>query len=129
MRTCCYPVFGKELFRDCLVPILRRKGHRSLIRSADFRMYQLANARFAAAVCEEAEGTSPLILVQDYHFALVPRLLRNRLPLSTVVAFWHIPWPHPRVFKVCPWSHELLDGLLGSDIVGFQTREDCATFS
>jgi trehalose 6-phosphate synthase len=99
-----------------------------VFRTTDFRMYQLANARFAAAVCEEAEGTSPLVLVQDYHFALAPRILRSRLPLSTVVAFWHIPWPYPRVFKACPWSHEVLDGLLGSDIVGFQTPEDCANF-
>jgi trehalose 6-phosphate synthase len=91
-------------------------------------MYQLANARFAAAVCEEAAGTAPLVLVQDYHFALAPRMLRSRLPSSTVVAFWHIPWPSPRVFKVCPWGREVLDGLLGSDIVGFQTPEDCAHF-
>jgi trehalose 6-phosphate synthase len=91
-------------------------------------MYQLANARFASAVDEEAEGASPLVLVQDYHFALAPRILRSRLPSSTVVAFWHIPWPRPRVFKVCPWRHEVLDGLLGSDIVGFQTREDCEKF-
>ena len=68
----------------------------------DFRMYQAANARFAAAVCEEAGGGSPLVLVQDYHFALAPRMLRQRLPLSTVVAFWHIPWPRPRVFRTVP---------------------------
>ena len=111
-----------------LWPLCHSVHVQPVFRSTDFRMYQLANARFAAAVCEEAEGTSPLVLVQDYHFALAPRILRSRLPLSTVVAFWHIPWPHPRVFKVCPWSHEVLDGLLGSDIVGFQTREDCANF-
>jgi trehalose 6-phosphate synthase len=111
-----------------LWPLCHAAQVKPVFRSTDFHMYQLANARFAAAVSEEAEGTSPLILVQDYHFALAPRLLRSRLPLSTVVAFWHIPWPCPRVFKVCPWGQDLLDGLLGSDIVGFQTREDCANF-
>ena len=111
-----------------LWPLCHSVHVQPVFRSTDFRMYQLANARFAAAVCEEAEGTSPLVLVQDYHFALAPRILRSRLPLSTVVAFWHIPWPYPRVFKVCPWGQEVLDGLLGSDIVGFQTREDCANF-
>ena len=111
-----------------LWPLCHSVHVQPVFRSTDFRMYQLANARFAAAVCEEAEGTSPLVLVQDYHFALAPRILRSRLPLSTVVAFWHIPWPRPRVFKVCPWGREVLDGLLGSDIVGFQTREDCENF-
>src|SRR5688572_2211233 len=113
---------------EALWPLCHSVHVQPVFRSTDFRMYQLANARFAAAVCEEAEGASPLVLVQDYHFALAPRMLRSRLPLSTVVAFWHIPWPGPRVFKACPWSHEVLDGLLGSDIVGFQTREDCAHF-
>jgi trehalose 6-phosphate synthase len=111
-----------------LWPLCHAVHVQPVFRSTDFRMYQLANARFAAAVCEEAEGTSPLILVQDYHFALAPRMLRSRLRSSTVVAFWHIPWPSPRVFTVCPWGPDLLDGLLGSDIVGFQTPEDCANF-
>ena len=111
-----------------LWPLCHAVHVQPVFRSTDFRMYQLANARFVAAVCEEAEGTSPLVLVQDYHFALTPRILRNRLPMTTVVAFWHIPWPYPRVFKTCPWAQEVLDGLLGSDIVGFQTREDCANF-
>ena len=77
-----------------LWPLCHSVHVQPVFRSTDFRMYQLANARFAAAVCEEAEGTSPLVLVQDYHFALAPRILRSRLPLSTVVAFWHIPWPY-----------------------------------
>ena len=111
-----------------LWPLCHAVHVQPVFRATDFRMYQLANARFAAAVCEEAEGTSPLVLVQDYHFSLAPRILRSRLPSSTVVAFWHIPWPYPRLFKVCPWGREVLDGLLGSDIVGFQTPDDCANF-
>jgi trehalose 6-phosphate synthase len=111
-----------------LWPLCHAVHVQPVFRSTDFRMYRLANERFAAAVCEEAEGTSPLVLVQDYHFALAPRILRNQLPSSTVMAFWHIPWPYPRVFKTCPWGQELLEGLLGSDIVGFQTAEDCGSF-
>jgi trehalose 6-phosphate synthase len=98
-----------------------------VFRLDDFRMYEAANARFAAAAAEEA-GPSPLVLVQDYHFALAPAMLRSRLPSSTVAAFWHIPWPRPRVFRTCPWAPELLQGLLGSDIVGLQTHEDCLNF-
>ena len=64
--------------------------------------------------------------MQDYHFALAPRELRHRLPLSTIVTFWHIPWPSFHVLRVCPWARDLVHGMLGSDIAGFQTRDDCA---
>ena len=76
----------------------------------------------------KSRATSPLILVQDYHFALAPAVIRERLPLSTIVAFWHIPWPDPRDYAICPWGRQLLEGLLGSSIVGFQTPDDCANF-
>jgi trehalose 6-phosphate synthase len=79
-------------------------------------------------VADEAGADSPIVLVQDYHFALAPRMLRQRMPQSRMVAFWHIPWPRPRSFRACPWAVDLLDGLLGSDIVGFQTDDDCRNF-
>ena len=62
------------------------------------------------------------MLVQDYHFALLPRMIRQRLPKATIITFWHIPWPNPEAFAICPWRVELLDGLLGSDILGFHTQ-------
>ena len=65
---------------------------------------------------------------QDYHFALAPKMIHERLPLSTIVAFWHIPWPSPRDFEICPWAPQLLQGLLGSSVVGFQTPSDCRNF-
>ena len=111
-----------------LWPLCHAAGVQPVFRPGDFRMYQTANTRFAAAVVEEAAGGSPLLLVQDYHFALAPRMLRQRVPSSTIVAFWHIPWPHPRVFRTCPWARELLEGLLGSNIVGLQTDDDCMNF-
>ena len=99
-----------------------------VFRRRDYEMYRAANSRFAHIVADEAGGGSPIVLVQDYHFALAPRILRHRLPQSRVVAFWHIPWPRPRAFRACPWAVELLEGLLGSDIVGFQTDDDCRNF-
>jgi trehalose 6-phosphate synthase len=111
-----------------LWPLCHQAHIQPLFRSDDFAVYRRVNARFAEAVCEEVEGDSPLILVQDYHFALAPELIRQRLPYSTVVTFWHIPWPHPRAFAMCPWGRELLTGLLGSTIVGFQTFDDCQNF-
>jgi trehalose 6-phosphate synthase len=111
-----------------LWPLCHRARVQPIFRSADFNMYRAVNLRFADAVCEEAVTEQPLILVQDYHFALAPRMLHERLPLSTIVSFWHIPWPSPRDFAACPWRRQLLHGLLGSSIVGFQTDDDCGNF-
>ena len=111
-----------------LWPLCHTVGVRPIFRSHDFRMYHRVNARFAAAVAEESEDASPLVLVQDYHFALAPRMLRRRMPASRLVAFWHIPWPSVQIFGLCPWATALLDGLLASDIVGLQTEDDCRHF-
>jgi trehalose 6-phosphate synthase len=111
-----------------LWPLCHAVGVQPVFRQIDYQMYRRANDRFAAAAAEESATATPIVLVQDYHFALAPRAVRNRVPASTVASFWHIPWPSPRVFVACPWSRELLDGLLGSDIVGFQTDTDCRNF-
>jgi trehalose 6-phosphate synthase len=111
-----------------LWPLCHRARVEPIFRADDFKVYRAVNARFAEAVCEEVETESPLVLVQDYHFALAPRMIRHRLPLSTIIAFWHIPWPNPRDFGVCPWRWQLLKGLLASTIVGFQTPDDCRNF-
>jgi trehalose 6-phosphate synthase len=107
-----------------LWPLCHAANVQPVFRRRDYEMYRAANTRFAAVVAEEAGGDSARILVQDYHYALAPRLLRNQLPDSKVVAFWHIPWPRPRTFRTCPWAIELLDGLLGSDAIGVQTDDD-----
>jgi len=99
-----------------------------VFRRCDYEMYRAANTRFANIVANEAGASSPIIMVQDYHFALAPAVLRERVPHSRVVTFWHIPWPRLRTFNSCPWAANLLDGLLGSDIVGFQTDDDCRNF-
>ena len=99
-----------------------------VFRRCDYEMYRAANTGFANVLADEAGGPSPIVLVQDYHFALAPRLIRERLPLSRVAAFWHIPWPRCRTFVACPWACELLEGLLGSDVIGFQTDDDCQNF-
>jgi trehalose 6-phosphate synthase len=111
-----------------LWPLCHLADEQPSFRARDFLQYRVANARFAAAASEEAAGVKPLVLVQDYHFALAPRMLRARKPVSTIVGFWHIPWPDPRVLQTCPWASELIDGLLGSDLLGFQTVEDCSNF-
>ena len=108
-----------------LWPLCHIAHVRPTFRSSDFAQYRAVNAKFADAVVAEARTDAPIVLVQDYHFALLPRMIRERLPNATVVAFWHIPWPNPEAFSICPWRAELLDGLLGSSIQGFHTQFHC----
>src|SRR4029078_11913438 len=71
---------------------------------------------------------NPLVLVQDYHMALVPRLIKDARPDARVAIFWHIPWPNPEAFGICPWQRELIDGLLGADLIGFHSQAHCNNF-
>jgi trehalose-6-phosphate synthase len=101
---------------------------RPVFRQSDWEAYKLINQRFADAVVAEARSEDPVVLVQDYHFALVPAMIRERLPQATILTFWHIPWPNPESFGICPWRREILQGLLGSTILGFHTRFHCKNF-
>ncbi|MGH8802826.1 MAG: alpha,alpha-trehalose-phosphate synthase (UDP-forming), partial [Casimicrobiaceae bacterium] len=101
---------------------------RPVFRTSDWEQYERVNQRFADAVCAEARTEDPVVLVQDYHFALVPRFIHEKLPKATIITFWHIPWPNPESFGICPWRARVLDGLLGSTILGFQTPYHCRNF-
>jgi trehalose 6-phosphate synthase len=101
---------------------------RPVFRESDWQAYRTVNRRFADAVVAEARGEDPVVLVQDYHFALVPAMIRERLPQATILTFWHIPWPNPESFGICPWRREILQGMLGSTILGFHTRFHCKNF-
>jgi trehalose 6-phosphate synthase len=111
-----------------LWPLCHIAHVRPTFRSSDFEHYRAVNAKFAKAVKEEARSPDPIVLVQDYHFALLPRMIRNLLPRATIITFWHIPWPNPEAFAICPWRDELLDGMLGSSILGFHTQFHCNNF-
>jgi trehalose-6-phosphate synthase/uncharacterized membrane protein affecting hemolysin expression len=112
-----------------LWPLCHIAHTRPLFRASDWASYREANRKFAAAVIEELEGTSgALVLVQDYHFALLPQLVKEARPDARVALFWHIPWPNPEAFGICPWQNDLLDGLLGADLVGFHTQAHCNNF-
>ena len=113
---------------EALWPLCHRAHVQPVFRSDDWTQDTRVNQRFADAVAEEAGSRDPIILVQDYHLALVPRMLRERLPRATMVAFWHIPWPNAERFAICPYQEDLLDGLLGSSILGFQTLPHCRNF-
>jgi trehalose 6-phosphate synthase len=108
-----------------LWPLCHIAHTRPIFRTEDWQQYQRVNQRFADAVCDEVDLDDPIVLVQDYHFALAPRLIRERLPRATIIMFWHIPWPNSQRFGICPWREELLEGMLGSSILGFHTQADC----
>ena len=101
---------------------------RPVFRESDWEAYRVINQRFADAVVAEARGVDPVVLVQDYHFALLPAMVRAKLPQATILTFWHIPWPNPESFGICPWRREILQGMLGSTILGFHTRFHCKNF-
>ncbi len=97
-------------------------------RPEDWQAYREVNQLFADVVLEEAGSSPAFVFIQDYHFALLPRMLKDRNPNLVVAQFWHIPWPNSEVFRAFPWKEELLDGMLGNDLLGFHLRLDCLNF-
>lgn len=112
-----------------LWPLCHIAHTRPIFRAEDWRYYEEVNQKFTDAVLQEIEGiANPVILVQDYHFALLPQLIKERRPNARVAIFWHIPWPNPEGFAICPWQRQLVDGLLGADLIGFHIQSHCNNF-
>jgi alpha,alpha-trehalose-phosphate synthase [UDP-forming] len=112
-----------------LWPLCHIAHTRPIFRATDWEQYQQVNAKFADAVLAEMAATEhPVVIVQDYHFALLPKLIKQRRPDARVGIFWHIPWPNPEAFGICPWQRDLLDGLLGADLIGFHVQYHCDNF-
>jgi len=111
-----------------LWPLCHLAYVRPAFRESDWETYRAVNEKFAAVVARESRDDNPVVLIQDYHFALLPKMIRERKRNATVVLFWHIPWPNPETFGVCPWKEEMLQHLLSADILGFHTRYHCQNF-
>jgi trehalose 6-phosphate synthase len=112
-----------------LWPLCHIAHTRPLFRASDWQHYQDVNRKFMSAVLEEIKNVAkPVVLVQDYHFALLPRLIKEKRPDARVAIFWHIPWPNPEAFGICPWQRQLVDGLLGADLIGFHIQSHCNNF-
>ena len=95
---------------------------------SDWVAYVDVNQKFADAILAEIQDEPALVWIQDYHFALLPRMLKEARPDLLVAQFWHIPWPNPEAFRICPWKHEILWGLLANDLLGFHIRYHCDNF-
>jgi alpha,alpha-trehalose-phosphate synthase [UDP-forming] len=112
-----------------LWPLCHMAHTRPIFRAQDWAYYQEVNRKFTAAVLEEIKDIhKPVVLVQDYHFALMPGMIKEKRPDARVAIFWHIPWPNPEAFGICPWQRQLVEGLLGADLIGFHTQSHCNNF-
>jgi trehalose-6-phosphate synthase len=112
-----------------LWPLCHIAHTRPTFRNDDWKYYKKVNEDFARAVLDETKNEEePFILIQDYHFALLPELIKREKPKAKVAIFWHIPWPNPESFGICPWQREILQGMLGADLIGFHTQYHCNHF-
>jgi alpha,alpha-trehalose-phosphate synthase [UDP-forming] len=109
-------------------PLCHIVYRRPIFRLEQWNAYVEVNQIFAQSVAEEVGDEPAFIFIQDYHFALLPAMLRKLCPNAVLAHFWHIPWPNPETFRICPWKHEILKGLLGNDLLGFHTRYHCDNF-
>ncbi|OQB12828.1 MAG: Trehalose-phosphate synthase [Candidatus Omnitrophica bacterium ADurb.Bin205] len=111
-----------------LWPLCHVTHTRPLFRDSDWQMYKKVNHKFAESVLAELPAKNPFIFLQDYHFTLIARMIKEKRPDATIALFWHIPWPNPEVFSICPYQHEILDGMLACDLIGFHVQNHCNNF-
>jgi trehalose 6-phosphate synthase len=111
-----------------LWPLCHIAYQRPMFRDRDWKQYAAVNQAFADAVVEEIAGERALVFIQDYHFALLSKLIKQKLPGAIVCQFWHIPWPNSEAFRICPWTRDVLEGMLGNDLMAFHTQNHCNNF-
>jgi alpha,alpha-trehalose-phosphate synthase [UDP-forming] len=128
MESKLHQEFYNGLANEGLWPLCHIAFTRPMFRPKDWKSYEKVNRIFADAVLEEAGDEPAFVFIQDYHFALLPRMLKERNSKLIVAQFWHIPWPNREAFRAFPWKEELLDGLLGNDLLGFHLRYHCGNF-
>ncbi len=120
--------FYYGLANEGLWPLCHVAYTRPVFNPRHWQIYREVNELFARAVVEEADGEPTFVFIQDYHFGLLPRMLKDAGNNFIVAQFWHIPWPNGETFGTFPWKEELLDGLLGNDLLGFHLRSHCQYF-
>ncbi|MBV9406353.1 MAG: trehalose-6-phosphate synthase, partial [Acidobacteriaceae bacterium] len=116
------------LSNQALWPLCHMSFTRPVFDSQHWAMYRRVNERFAEAILQEAGEDPAFVFIQDYHFALLPRMLRDAGANLVIAQFWHIPWPNRETFSSCPWQSDILDGMLGNDLLGFHLQQHCQNF-
>lgn len=121
--------YHKGFSNEGLWPLCLMVHTRPVFRKSDWKEYAHVNGLFATSLLKEIENIQqPLILIQDYHLSLLPNMLKKARPDAQVAIFWHLPWPSAEQFSICPWRKEILEGMLGADIIGFHTQQYCNNF-
>lgn len=120
--------FYYGLANEALWPLCHITFTPPVFRPSDWEHYREVNRLFARAVLEEAGNRPSFVFIQDYHFCLLPKMLKEQNANLIIAQFWHIPWPNREVFRIFPWQEELLDGLLCNDLLGFHIRYHCQNF-
>ena len=113
---------------EALWPLCHNAYTEPVFDSGAWEAYKAVNQEFANHVLDEIDGRPAAVFTQDYHLALLPRLIRDVDANVITGQFWHIPWPNPEIFRICPWQAELLDGMLGNDLLGFHIGEHCRNY-
>ncbi|MDP1991294.1 MAG: trehalose-6-phosphate synthase [Syntrophales bacterium] len=111
-----------------LWPLCHVTHTRPIFREVDWQMYRKVNEKFAESLLEELPAQKPFVFIQDYHFTLLPQMIKQKRPDATIALFWHIPWPNPEVFAICPYQEEILEGMMGCDLIGFHVQSHCNNF-
>ncbi len=111
-----------------LWPLCHITHTRPIFRESDWLLYKQVNRKFADSIIEELPAKNPFVFIQDYHFTLLGRMIKEKRPDAIIALFWHIPWPNPEVFSICPYQQEILDGMLGCDLIGFHVQYHCNNF-
>lgn len=96
--------------------------------TSDWEYYKSVNQKFAKAILEEIGKEKSFVWLQDYHLTFCSKFIKAERPNVTIGLFWHIPWPNPEVFRICPQKKEILEGFLGCDLLGFHIRYHCHNF-
>ncbi len=111
-----------------LWPLCHITHTRPIFREDDWKMYEKANRKFAESLLEELPNKPAFVFVQDYHFTLLPKFIKEKRPDTIIAIFWHIPWPNPEVFATCPYQEQILEGMLSCDLIGFHVQNHCNNF-
>ncbi|MDD5653555.1 MAG: trehalose-6-phosphate synthase [Candidatus Omnitrophica bacterium] len=111
-----------------LWPLCHMTHTRPIFRENDWQMYKKVNQKFADSVLAELPVKNPFVFIQDYHFTLLGKMIKEKRPDTKIALFWHIPWPNPEVFSTCPYQKQILEGMLACDLVGFHVQSHCNNF-
>ena len=113
---------------QALWPLCHIAYKQPVFNSSDWEHYKNANKKFAESVVELFDEQKPFIWLQDYHLTLCAKYIKEKKSDAVISLFWHIPWPNPEVFRICPQKSEILEGLLANDLLGFHIKYHCHNF-